>query len=158
MAPLEFLPEPVVHSTKWSTGSQLLPWFAPFPRIPAELVVHSAEWTTGSQLLPRFAPFSTVSGRASGPLDRVDHWLLAFALVCPFPQFLTELVVHSTEWTTGSQLLPRFAPFSPVSDRASGPLDGVDHWLLALALFGAVFRLSPYNCVKRKSQVISGTM
>ena len=59
--PLEFLPEPVVHSTEWSTGSKLLPWFA---------------------------PFSQVSDRASGPLDKVDHWLLAFALVCAlFPGF-----------------------------------------------------------------------
>ena len=28
--PLDFMPEPVVHSTKWTTGSQLLPRFAPF--------------------------------------------------------------------------------------------------------------------------------
>ena len=55
VAPLEFLPEPVVHSTEWSTSSRLLPWFA---------------------------PFSQVSDRASGPLGGVDHWLLAFALVC----------------------------------------------------------------------------
>ena len=48
--------------------------------------------------------------------------------------FLPEPVVHSTEWTTGSQLLPRFGPVSPVSGRASGPLDGVDHWLSAFAL------------------------
>ncbi len=59
--PLVFLPEPVVHSTEWSTGSQLLPWFAPFSRFPAEPVVHSTEWTTGSRLLPCFAPFSQVS-------------------------------------------------------------------------------------------------
>ena len=52
VAPLEFLTEPVVHSTKWTTGFQLLPWFEPFSRL---------------------------SGRASGPLDGVDHWLLAFA-------------------------------------------------------------------------------
>ena len=50
-------------------------------------------------------------------------------------EFLPEPVVHSTEWSTGSQLLPRFAPLSPVSGPASGPLDGVDHWLLAFALF-----------------------
>ena len=65
---------------------------------------------------------------------------------CPvlrlFPQFPAELVVHSTEWTTSSQLLPRFAPLSQVSDRASGPLSGVDHWLLALALFWTIFPVS----------------
>ena len=54
-------------------------------------------------------------------------------------EFLTEPVVHSTEWSTGSQLLPRFAPLSPVSGRASGPLGGVDHWLPAFAPFWASF-------------------
>ena len=58
MAPLEFLPEPVVHSTKWSTGSRLLPCFAPFSQVLTELVVHSTEWSTDSRLLPRFAPLS----------------------------------------------------------------------------------------------------
>ena len=48
VAPLEFLPEPVVHSTKWATGSQLLPRFGLFPRFLTELVVHSKKWTTGS--------------------------------------------------------------------------------------------------------------
>ena len=64
-----------------------------------------------------FCP-SQWSTRRSGPLA------LSF---CPdlgqFPQFLAELVVHSTEWTTGSQLLPWFEPFSRLSGRASGPLD-----------------------------------
>ena len=41
--------------------------------------------------------------------------------------FLPEPVVHSTEWTTGSRLLPCFSPFSQVSGLASGPLGGVDH-------------------------------
>ena len=54
-------------------------------------------------------------------------------------EFLTEPVVHSTEWTTGSQISPRFEPFSQLSDPASGPLDKVDHWLLAFALFCAFF-------------------
>ena len=53
-------------------------------------------------------------------------------------EFLPEPVVHSTKWTTGSQLLPCFAPFSQLSGPASGPLGGVDHWLLALALVQAV--------------------
>ncbi len=45
----------------------------------------------------------------------------------PFPGLLFELVVHSTEWTTGSRLLTQFAPFSRLSQRASGPLSGVGH-------------------------------
>ena len=57
VAPLEFLTEPVVHSTKWVTGSRLLPCFAPFSQVLTELVVHSTEWSTDSRLLPRFAPF-----------------------------------------------------------------------------------------------------
>ena len=95
VAPLEFLTEPVVHSTKWTTGSWLLPCFVPFPRFLTELVVHSTEWSTSSRLLPCFAPLSQLSGLASGPLDGVVHWLPAFALFCAF---------------------------FPVSDRASGPL------------------------------------
>ena len=45
----------------------------------------------------------------------------------PFSQFLIELVVHSPKWATGSWLFPGFPAFSPVSDRASGPLDRVVH-------------------------------
>ena len=88
VAPFDFLPEPVVHSTKWSTGSQLLPCFGHFPSFLTEPVVHSTEWSTGSWLLPRFAPLSQLSGPASGPLDGVDHWLLAFApFWAIFPSF-----------------------------------------------------------------------
>ena len=47
----------------------------------------------------------------------------------PFQGFRPELVVHSTEWATGSQLLTLFAPFSGLPSRASGPLGKVDHWL-----------------------------
>ena len=54
-------------------------------------------------------------------------------------EFLPEPVFHSMEWSTGSQLLPRFAPFFQVSDRASGPLDKVEHWLLAFAPIWALF-------------------
>ena len=39
-----------------------------------------------------------------------------------------ELVVHSTEWTTGSALFLVFGLFLAFSRGASGPLDGVDHW------------------------------
>ena len=62
--------------------------------------------------------------------------------LCPFLGFCPELVVHSAKWTTGSQLLARFAPFSGISIRASGPLDGVDHWLLAFSPIPAFFRAS----------------
>ena len=82
MAPLEFLPEPVVHwlpafapicasflgfrPSQWSTrrSGPLAPSFCPvlglFPSFPAELVVHSAEWTTSSWRLPYFGIFSLV--------------------------------------------------------------------------------------------------
>ena len=92
-----------------------------------------------------------------------------------------ELVVHSTEWTTGAALFLAFGPFSAISGELvvhsvewttgaalflvfglvptiSGEL--VVHsteWTTGAGLF-LVFGLSPYNCVKRKSQVISGTM
>ena len=59
--PLVFLPEPVVHSTEWSTGSQLLPWFAPFSRFPAEAGGHTAAWAPGARRLARFGAFSQVS-------------------------------------------------------------------------------------------------
>ena len=38
-------------------------------------------------------------------------------------------MVHSAEWTTGSQLFLAFDLVSALSRGASGPLDGVDHWL-----------------------------
>ena len=49
-------------------------------------------------LAPRLQPFSKLPAPASGPLSKVDHWLVAFR---PFPK---ELVVHSKKWTTGSRL------------------------------------------------------
>ena len=61
VAPLEFLTEPVVHSTKWATGSRLLPCFAPLSQVLTELVVHSTEWSTGSYPLPCFEALSPVS-------------------------------------------------------------------------------------------------
>ena len=107
VAPFDFLPEPVVHSTKWSTGSRLLPCFAPLswllPRFAplsqflTELVVHSTEWSTGSRLLPCFAPLSQLSGLASGPLGGVVHWLLAFALFWALlPSFLGWLLAFDS--------------------------------------------------------------
>ena len=76
-------------------------------------------------------------------------------LVCGlFWGFLGEPVVHSAEWTTGSGLFLVFGPFPAFSEEL------VVHspkWTTG-ATFSLVFRLSPYNCVKRKSQVISGTM
>ena len=41
-----------------------------------ELVVHFPEWTTGSSDLAGNAGKSPDFVRASGPLFRVDHWLL----------------------------------------------------------------------------------
>ena len=38
-------------------------------------------------------------------------------------------VVHSTEWTTGSSYFCLFGGKWLLSGCASGPLDGVDHWL-----------------------------
>ena len=52
-----------------------------FPPPPRELVVHSPKWTTGSRLFLAFGPVSALSQGASGPLHRVDHWLV------PFPGF-----------------------------------------------------------------------
>ena len=80
-----FLGEPVVHSSKWTTGSTIFPDFGLVSTISWELVVYSLKWTTGSSIFLGFDRFS------------------AFSL---------ELVVHSTEWTTGSGLLPTFALFA----------------------------------------------
>lgn len=38
-------------------------------------MVHSSEWTTGSSFFCLFGGWRLLSRRASGPLDRVDHWL-----------------------------------------------------------------------------------
>ena len=59
--------------------------------------------------------------------------------LCPFLGFCPELVVHSTEWATSSQLLTQFEPFFRLSRRASGPLVGVGHWLLAFDPVSAFF-------------------
>ena len=97
VAPLEFLTEPVVHSTKWTTGSRLLPCFAPLSQLsglasgPLDGVVH---WLPAFAL---FCAFFPVSDRASGPLDKVVHWLLAFAPFCAsFPSFCP------SQWSTSS--------------------------------------------------------
>ena len=50
-------------------------------------------------------------------------------------------MVHSTEWTTGSQLFRAFDPVSASSPGASGPLARVDHWLAAFRAFGLVAAL-----------------
>jgi len=57
--------------------------------------------------------------------------------------FFGELVVHSTEWTTGSQLFRAFDPVSALSRAASGPLDGVDHWLMTFPSFWPSFGTFP---------------
>ena len=70
--------ELVVYSTEWATGSMLFLAFEPFPAFSEELVVHSTEWTTGSKLFLTFGPVFGHFLGASGPLDRVGHWLEAF--------------------------------------------------------------------------------
>ena len=50
---------------------------------------------------------------------------LVFGLVSTFSE---ELVVHSTEWTTGAGLFLVFGLVLAFSRGASGPLGGVDHW------------------------------
>ena len=77
VAPLEFLTEPVVHSTKWVTGSRLLPCFAPFSQVLTELVVHSTEWATGSRLL---RPFKS-SPKSCVKICRLSYSLFAFGEV-----------------------------------------------------------------------------
>ena len=57
-------------------------------------------------------------------------------------------VVHSTEWTTSSGFFCLFGGWWPLSGRASGPLDGVDHWLrLFLPFWGleATFRARQWS-------------
>ena len=61
--------------------------FGPFPQFPTQLVVHSPKWSTSSRLSPRFRPFPPVSHPASGPLQRVDHWLRDSALYVTFPPY-----------------------------------------------------------------------
>ena len=51
-------------------------------------------------------------------------------------------MVHSTEWTTGSRLFGAFDLVSALSQGASGPLNGVVHWLATFRAFGLVSALS----------------
>ena len=74
---------------------------------------------TFALFLPFFPGFlsSQWSTLQSGPLAR------DFRLVSdPFYRVLNQPVVHSKEWTTSSRISPRFCPFFPVSNLASGPL------------------------------------
>ena len=64
------------------------------------------------------------STRRSGPLARKFSWLLT-----RFRHFPRQLVVHSKEWTTGSRLFGAFDLVFVLFPGASGPLDGVVHWL-----------------------------
>ena len=52
-------------------------------------------------------------------------------------------MVHSTEWATGSRLFGAFDLVSAFSRGASGPLDGVVHWLTTFRAFGLVSALFP---------------
>ena len=122
---------PLAHAFRHISGT--------FYLLPAQPVVHSPKWSTSSQLSPRFRPFFPISCPASGPLFRVDHWLATFTSVpallprslpsqwstlqsrplargfrlssSTFTPFPTQLVVHSKEWTTGSGILPCISPF-----------------------------------------------
>ena len=110
-----------------------------------------------------FGPGRCLFWGASGPLDKVDHWLVPFPSFCPgfrtfpgsqwstrrsgplahdfsglltlFQPFHEELVVHSLKWTTSSRLFLAFDPVSALSQGASGPLDKVDHWLTTFPSF-----------------------
>ena len=62
-----------------------------------------------------------------------DFWIVPW-----FERVAGELVVYSSKWTTGSALFLVFALFLAVSLGASGPLDGVDHWLGAFPGFWPV--------------------
>ena len=66
----------------------------------------------------------------------VGDWGVAFSgFLTQFPHFSGQLVVHSAEGTTGSQLFLAFDPVSTLPQAASGLLDGVDHWLTTLPSF-----------------------
>ena len=52
-----------------------------------EPVVHSSKWTTGSRLFGVFTGFPPFSQVASGPLFKVDHWLTPFLSNCPVSAF-----------------------------------------------------------------------
>ena len=78
---------PLAHAFRHISGT--------FYLFPAQLVVHSPKWSTSSRLSPQFQHFYPVPYPASGPLQRVDHWLAAFASVLPF--FLS---FHPSQWST----------------------------------------------------------
>ena len=72
----------MVHSTEWTTGSRLFGLLTPFLPFSRELVVHSKEWSTGSRLCGAFDLVSALFQGASGPLERVVHWLATFRQLC----------------------------------------------------------------------------
>ena len=109
------LRELVVHSPEWATGSHIFQAFGPVAAFfqaasgPLSKVDH---WLapfpgfrpgfrplTGSRLFRAFVPVSATSRGASGPLARTFSRLLTRFRPSP-----GQLVVHSTEWTTGSRL------------------------------------------------------
>ena len=129
------------------TSSSLAHAFRPvsgnFYLFLAQPVVHSKEWTTSSRLPPRFGPFfpgfltSQWFTLQSGPLAHDFR-----PVSDPFYRVPAQPVVHSPKWTTSSRISPRFGPFCPVSNLASGQLQRVDHWLRDSALY---VTLSPYQ-------------
>ena len=68
----------MVHSKEWATGSRFFLDFDLISAFSLELVVHSKEWATGSRFFLAFDLISAFFPGASGPLERVVHWLTTF--------------------------------------------------------------------------------
>ena len=67
-------------------------------------------------------PFCQISNLASSPLAHAFRHISGTFYLLP-----AQLVVHSKEWTTGSQLFRASDPVSALSRAASGPLGRVGH-------------------------------
>ena len=109
-----FLGEPVVHSSKWTTGSTIFPDFGLFPAVSWELVVHSSKWTTGSGLFLGSGLFPALSWELVVHSPKWTTGSKLFPDSGPFSANSWELVGHSLKWATGSRLLPAFAYFRRV--------------------------------------------
>ena len=106
-------------------------------------MVHSKEWSTGSRFFLAFDPVSAFFQGASGPLERVVHWLAAFqafGLVSAFFQGASGPLDGVDHWLTAFRVFDLVSALFP---GASGPLDGVDHWLTTFRQLCLSFRLSP---------------
>ena len=67
------MPELVVHSTKWATGSFIFAANRTFLAYKPELVVHSTEWTTGSATIGAETFFRAKGLEAAHPFP--SPWL-----------------------------------------------------------------------------------